>query len=188
MIVDVDDVSVMRMCISAWSSSKYIWEIDVWVRQREDDVVMLFCVGDSPPGIPQCLYSMLHKHSQRSTGESTSQSVPGLKARLPLPHHNDDPHTNTDTQNGHGHACKLNICSKAYRRMLPHTQMHRVGFSLLHILNCPQWPPSIYSWQPQHWYHLILSQLHQPTPHPPISSLTIALVPSVSFFCLLTRI
>lgn len=84
--------------------------------------VMAFCVGDGPPGISQerGLYSTLHKHSQRSTGESSSQSVPGLKAKAsPPPRHNDDPHTHT-----HGHACKLHICSKAYRKMLPHTRAH----------------------------------------------------------------
>lgn len=38
-MIDVDDVSVMSVCMSAWSLSKYIREIDVWARQREDDVV-----------------------------------------------------------------------------------------------------------------------------------------------------
>ena len=49
--------------------------------------VTVFCVGDDPLGISRerGLYSMLHKHSQRSTGESTSQSVPGLKAKASPP-------------------------------------------------------------------------------------------------------
>lgn len=90
---------------------------------------MVFCVGNDPLGISRerGLYSMLHKHSQRSTGESISQSVPGLKAKASPPPTTTMIFTHTYT---HGHACKLHICSKAYRRMLPHTHTHTQGWPL----------------------------------------------------------
>ena len=98
-----------------------------------------------------------------------SQSVPGLKAEgFPSPHHNDDPHTHTLTDTGM-HASytyaqrHIGECFHTHT----HTHMHRVGLFLLHTLNCPQCPPCVYSWRPLRWYHLFLSQLHQPTPYPP---------------------
>jgi len=68
-------------------------------KERTTLRVMVFCVGDDPPGISRerGLYSMLHKHSQRSTGESTSQSVPGLKAKA------SPPPTNTMISHTHTH-------------------------------------------------------------------------------------
>ncbi len=93
--------------------------------------VMVFCVGDDPPGIPRerGLYSMQHKHSQHSTGESTSQSVPGRKVKASPPPITTMILTHSHTH-GHGHACKLHICSKAYRRMLPHTHTYAQSWPL----------------------------------------------------------
>lgn len=124
---------------------------------------MVFCVGDDPLGILQQrgLYSIQHKHSQHSTGESTSQ-FQGLKRGLPLPHDNDDSHT-------HMHA-SYTYAQRDIRECF-HTHAHRVGLFLLHTLTCPHCPPSVYSWRPRCWYHLILSQLHQPTPCSPLKEL-----------------
>lgn len=122
-------------------------------KERTTLYVMVFCVGDDPPGIPRerGLYSTQHKHSQRSTGESTSQSVPGLKAKVSPPPITTTILTHTQRHirtQGHGHACTY-----AQRHIEEcfhiHTHMHRVGLFLLHTLNCPQCPPSVYSRRPQ---------------------------------------
>lgn len=149
---------------------------------------MVFCVGDGPLGIPRerGLYSMQHKHSQSSTGESTSQSVPGLIAKASPP-----PITMMILTHTWTRACMQATHMLEGKRECFHTHTcTRLASFLLHILNCPQCPPSVYSWDPStdtiSFYLNYTSQL-------PVllcknyfsSSLMLALVPSVSFLCLL---
>lgn len=106
-----------------------------------------------------------------------------LKRRLPLPHDNHDSK----------HTCMHAGYTYAQRHIREcfHTHAYRVGLFLLHTLTCPRCPPPVYSWRPQCWYHLILSQLHQPTPCPPQKEPLFFLhnsricVPCQVFFCLI---
>ena len=72
LIVDGADVSVISVCMSAWTLSKHICgdrRVGETKRGRRC-AWWCFCVGDNPPGIPweRGLYSTQHKHSQRSMG------------------------------------------------------------------------------------------------------------------------
>lgn len=169
----MDYVSVISVRMTAWSLCKCIWETDVWVDKEEDDVVCdgVLCRWRSPgysPGARSLFHAAqtqpaLHRGKHQSVlSRAQSEGFPSPITTMILTH------THTHRQ---GHARKLHICSKAYKRMLPHTHTHasthRVGLFLLHTLTCPQCPPSVYSWRPRCWYHLILSQLHQPTPYTP---------------------
>lgn len=152
---------------------------------------MAFCVGDDPPGIPpeRGLYFTQHKHSQRSTGESTSQSVPGLKAKASPPpitttiltHTDMGMHANyTYAQRHIGECFYTHICTGL------------ASFSFTHSIVLSALPLFIHgdpSADTISFYLNYISQL-------PIllskncfsSSLTLALVPSVSFFCLLQAV
>lgn len=149
-------------CVSALNLNKQIRETDTRLRQREDNTVCdccdgVFCVGDRPLGIPrgEVFIPCSTNTASAPHGESTSQLVPGFKKRsLPLPHRSSwSSHTYTGMHASYTYA-----------------QRHIgewVGLFLLHTLSRPQCPASVYSWRPPCWYHLILSQLHQPTPYPP---------------------
>lgn len=151
---------MISVYISAWSLSKYIWETDVWARQREEDIVCdsVLCRWRSPGHSPRARSLFCAAQTQPALrGESTSQSVPGLKENASPP----PSQWWSSPTCGLGHARKLHICSKAYER----TRTGLASFSFTHSIVLSA-PPSVYSPRPLCWYHLILSQLHQPTPCP----------------------
>ena len=138
----------------------------------------------------QGLYSMQHKHSQRSTGKSTSQSVPGLIVEASPP-----PITTMILTHTHTHTSTW-ACMRATHMLEgigecfhTHTYTGLASFSFTHSIVLSALPLFIHgdpSADTISFYLNYISQL-------PIllskncfsSSLMLALVPSVSLLCLL---
>lgn len=148
------------VCISAWSFSKFTGKTDMWVRQREDDIACdgVLCRWRSHGYFPQARSLFHAAQTEPALRRGKHQSVPGLKAKSSPPPSQQC--CSPTCGHGHGHACKLHICSNAYKIMLLHTQACTglASFSFTHRIVC------VYSCRPHCWYHLVLSQLHQPTP------------------------
>lgn len=137
--------------------------------------------------------SLQRKTSQCSTGESTSQSVPGLKVKTsPPPSQRWSSHTNTHTH-GQGHACTQHMCSRAYTVYMgnacTHTCPGLVSLSLTRSFAPSALPLFIHGDPAADTISSYLSHISQlPVPlcrNSFPSSLTLRHKPSVNIFCLL---